>query len=67
MSLALLCQRIEMPWLRWGLTFVCLVIPFTVGTARLYRGMHAPMDVLVGMANGLVCAFLAWRYLRRDV
>ena len=65
-SLALLCQRISRPWLRWGLTVVCLVVPFAVATARLYRGMHHPTDVLVGMANGLVCALLAWWYLRRD-
>jgi membrane-associated phospholipid phosphatase len=66
-SLALLCQRIKHPWLRWTLTVLCLVVPFAVGTARLYRGMHHLTDVLVGMANGLVCAILAWRYLRRDV
>jgi len=66
-SLALLSQRITRPWLRWGLTVVCLLVPVAVATARLYRGMHHPTDVLVGMANGLVCAFLAWRYLRRDV
>ncbi|MGY4644681.1 phosphatase PAP2 family protein [Cellulomonas sp. URHB0016] len=66
-SLALLCQRIQRPWLRRSLTFLCLVVPFAVGTARLYRGMHHLTDVLVGMANGFVCALLAWRYLRRDV
>ncbi|WP_291882018.1 phosphatase PAP2 family protein [Cellulomonas sp.] len=66
-TLAMMCQRITRPWLRWGLTVLCLLVPFLVGTARLYRGMHHLTDVLVGMANGLVCAFLAWRYLRRDV
>ena len=66
-SLALLCQRITRPWLRWGLTVVCLLVPFAVATARLYRGMHHPTDVLVGLVNGVVCALLAWWYLRRDV
>jgi len=66
-TLAMMCQRITRPWLRWGLTVLCLLVPFLVGSARLYRGMHHLTDVLVGMANGLVCAFLAWRYLRRDV
>lgn len=65
-SLALLCQRITRPWLRWGLTAICLLVPFAVATARLYRGMHHPTDVLVGGLNGLVCAVLAWWYLRRD-
>ncbi|WP_456787844.1 phosphatase PAP2 family protein [Cellulomonas sp. P5_C5] len=66
-SLALLCQRITRPWLRWGLTVLCLLVPFAVATARLYRGMHHPTDVLVGLVNGVLCAVLAWAYLRRDV
>ena len=66
-SLALLCQRITRPWLRWGLTVLCLLVPFAVATARLYRGMHHPTDVAVGLVNGVVCALLAWWYLRRDV
>ena len=41
-------------------------MPIAVGTARLYRGMHSLSDVLMGLLNGLVCAFLAWNYLRRD-
>ena len=44
-----------------------LLVPVGVGTARLYRGMHHPTDVLMGFVNGLVCAFLAWNYLRRDI
>ena len=67
MSLALLCQRITRPWLRWGLTVGCILVPFAVATARLYRGMHHPTDVVVGLLNGVVCAVLAWGYLRRDV
>ena len=55
-TLALLCQRITRPWLRWGLTVVCLLVPFAVATARLYRGMHHPTDVVVGLVNGVVCA-----------
>ena len=66
-SLALLCQRITLPWLRWVLTVLCLLVPFAVATARLYRGMHHPTDVLVGLVNGVVCALLAWWYLRRAV
>jgi undecaprenyl-diphosphatase len=47
------------------LTVICLVIPLLVAYARLYRGMHHLTDVLVGFLNGIVCAFLAWNYLRR--
>jgi undecaprenyl-diphosphatase len=27
--------------------------------------MHHLSDILIGAANGLVCALLAWAYLRR--
>lgn len=65
-TLAALAQRIPNPVLRRVMTAVCLVIPFLVAYARLYRGMHHVTDVLVGFLNGLTCAVLAWAYLRRD-
>ena len=65
-TLAMMAQRISHPVLRGVVTVLCLLIPLGVGTARLYRGMHSPTDVLMGFVNGLVCAFLAWNYLRRD-
>jgi undecaprenyl-diphosphatase len=64
--LAMLAQRIGNRALRIAVTVVCLLVPLAVGTARLYRGMHSLTDVTVGLLNGLVCAFLAWNYLRRD-
>ena len=64
--LAMLAQRIGNRVLRVVVTVVCLLVPIAVGTARLYRGMHSLSDVLMGALNGLVCAFLAWNYLRRD-
>ena len=64
--LAMLAQRIGNPVLRVVVTVVCLLVPIAVGTARLYRGMHSLTDVSMGLLNGLVCAFLAWNYLRRD-
>ena len=63
--LAMMCQRIPNKGLRFVLTVLCLVIPLLVGYARLYRGMHHLTDVLVGFLNGIVCAILAWGYLRR--
>ncbi len=65
-TLAAMAQRIGNPVLRGVVTVLCLLVPLCVGTARLYRGMHSLTDVLMGFANGLVCAFLAWNYLRRD-
>jgi undecaprenyl-diphosphatase len=64
-SFALLAQRIERPVLRRVVTALFLVIPVLVAWARLYRGMHHLTDILVGAANGLACALLAWAYLRR--
>ena len=65
-TLAAIAQRIPNPVLRRVATVVCLVIPFLVAYARLYRGMHHLSDVIVGFLNGLTCAVLAWAYLRRD-
>jgi len=64
-SFALLAQSIERPVLRRVVTTICLVIPVLVAWARLYRGMHHLSDILIGALNGLVCALLAWAYLRR--
>jgi undecaprenyl-diphosphatase len=65
-TFALMAQRIERAWLRRLLTLVFLLVPVLVGYARLYRGMHHLSDIIVGALNGLVCAFLAWYWLRRD-
>ncbi len=63
-TLALMAQRIERTWLRVSLTVVLLLVPLFVMTSRLYRGMHHPTDVLVGCANGVLCALLGWYWLR---
>lgn len=34
--------------------------------ARLYQGMHVPTDIAMGVVNGVACAVIAWRALRRD-
>ncbi|HET7398345.1 MAG TPA: phosphatase PAP2 family protein [Intrasporangium sp.] len=65
LTFAMMAQRIERDWLRRLVTAACLLVPFLVAYARLYRGMHHLVDILVGAANGVVCAFLAWRWLRR--
>ncbi len=64
-TLAALAQRIRNPVLRRLVTVICVVIPFLVAYARVYRGMHHVSDVVIGFLNGLVCAVLAWVYLRR--
>jgi membrane-associated phospholipid phosphatase len=65
LTFALMAQRIERDWLRRLVTVVCAVIPFLVAWGRLYRGMHHFVDIIVGAVNGVVCALLAWHYLRR--
>lgn len=58
-------SRVRNAALRTVLVVLCLAVPFLVGYARIYRGMHHPSDVAVGFLNGLVSAVLAWLYLRR--
>jgi undecaprenyl-diphosphatase len=65
-TFALMATRIRNVVVRRLLVVACLVVPFLVSYARLYRGAHHVSDVLVGMFNGLVCALLAWNYLRRE-
>ncbi|AXG14758.1 PAP2 family protein [Intrasporangium calvum] len=65
LSFAFMAQRIERTWLRRLVTTVCILVPVLVSYARLYRGMHHLTDVLLGMLNGVVCALLAWHWLRR--
>ena len=66
LTFAMMAQRIENVLLRRVVTIICVIVPFLVGFARLYRGMHHLSDVIVGAANGIVCMLLAWHYLRRD-
>jgi membrane-associated phospholipid phosphatase len=65
-SFLLLSLRVRSPALRWTLVGLCSVMPLLVFYARLYRGMHHITDLLAGIVNGVVCALLAWNYLRRD-
>jgi undecaprenyl-diphosphatase len=66
LTFAAQAHRVHTPWVRRVLVAGCLIGPLLVSYARLYRGMHYPLDVLVGVLNGIVCAVLAWGYLRRS-
>ncbi len=52
--------------LAWVIAIMAVV---GVGASRVYRGMHHPTDVLVGVAFGVACVWLSWlavqTYLRR--
>ncbi|WP_426592363.1 phosphatase PAP2 family protein [Cellulomonas sp. McL0617] len=65
-TLAMMVQRVERTWVRVSVTVILLALPVLVVYSRLYRGMHHLSDVVMGMLNGLVCALLAWNYLRRS-
>ena len=65
-TIALMALRIRQPVLRTVVVTVCLLVPFLVATARLYRGMHHLSDVVVAVVNGLIACLLAWNWLRRD-
>ncbi len=65
-SFLLLSLRVRNPALRWTLVALCTVAPMLVFYARFYRGMHHISDLIAGVVNGLVCALLAWNYLRRE-
>ncbi len=65
-SFLLLSLRVRRPVLRWLLVGLCALMPILVFYGRLYRGMHHITDLVAGLLNGVVCALLAWNYLRRD-
>ena len=64
-GLVILCvRRFPSMWARVLTAVVFGLVPFAVATARLYRGMHHPSDVVFGLLNGLVCAVIAYLALR---
>jgi membrane-associated phospholipid phosphatase len=65
-TFALMATRIRNVVLRRVVIVVWLIVPLLVSYARLYRGAHHVSDVAVGVVNGVVCALLAWGYLRRE-
>ena len=65
-SFALMATRISNVAVRRTLIVLCIIAPMLVSYARLYRGAHHMTDIAWGIVNGLVCALLAWNYLRRE-
>ncbi|GAB2574360.1 hypothetical protein Aab01nite_15760 [Paractinoplanes abujensis] len=50
------------------LAWLLVLVPITVATARLYRGMHHPSDVTASFLNGCTCvAIMAREVLNRAV
>ena len=64
-ALGLMATRIENPLVRRLAITWCVLAPAFVAYARLYRGAHHVTDIVFAILNGVVCAVLAWLYLRR--
>jgi undecaprenyl-diphosphatase len=43
---------------------VAVLVGPIVGMSRLYRGMHHPLDVIVGLGVGACCVFVAYLAVR---
>ena len=65
-TFALMATRISNVVVRRVVITLCVIAPLLVTYARLYRGAHHISDVVVGLLNGVLCALLAWNYLRRE-
>jgi undecaprenyl-diphosphatase len=50
-------------WLKWLLVILGVLVPITVATCRLYRGMHYPTDILTSLLIGLTLLAVAFRVL----
>lgn len=48
------------PWMRWPQRVVGLVLAVLVAANRVYVGAHWPVDVLGGVAVGLLCGAVTW-------
>jgi membrane-associated phospholipid phosphatase len=55
----LLTSRYKNPWLRGVVWALAVALPIAVGIARMYRGMHHPLDVVGGVAMGLGALLIA--------
>jgi diacylglycerol kinase family enzyme/membrane-associated phospholipid phosphatase len=53
-------RRLSRPW-RIAVGVLLILIPFAVGTCRLYRGMHHPTDVAGGLLNGALSLLIVGR------
>ena len=59
-SLVLLAASlIRRPWVRAFLWALGILVPVFVAFARMYRGMHHPIDSLVGVLVGIACVVAA--------
>ncbi|SDJ08655.1 Membrane-associated phospholipid phosphatase [Frankineae bacterium MT45] len=53
------------PWVRWPQRLVGVVVAVLIAFNRLYIGAHWPIDVVGGVAIGLLAAAIAWLIAQR--
>ncbi|WP_084631713.1 phosphatase PAP2 family protein [Demequina aestuarii] len=63
LAFALCASRIRHMGLRVTIQVVCVVMPVAMAVSRVYRGMHHPTDVVMGLVVGTTCALIAWNWL----
>jgi undecaprenyl-diphosphatase len=51
-------------WIKVVAVVVCAAVPLTIAVSRVYRGMHYPTDVLVGMLLGAIWLTVVIFYVR---
>jgi undecaprenyl-diphosphatase len=51
-------------WIKVVAVVVCAAVPLTIAASRVYRGMHYPTDVLVGMLLGAIWLTVVIVYVR---
>ncbi|MDN4480072.1 phosphatase PAP2 family protein [Demequina muriae] len=63
LAFALCATRIRHTGLRITIQVLCVVMPIAMAVSRIYRGMHHPTDVIMGLIVGATCALIAWNWL----
>jgi membrane-associated phospholipid phosphatase len=56
-----LAWRTRRVWARPLIVATLLIVPLSIGTARLYRGMHHPSDIVGSLVNGSLSVVTAAR------